>query len=55
MAKSVNKFIVKLTDVSQFQPKLMVTASPVKDKKNTFMVKIVVLLIEKYLFQRPFY
>jgi hypothetical protein len=41
MAKSVNKFIVKLTDVSQFQPKLMVTASPVKDKKNTFMVKIV--------------
>lgn len=40
MGKSINKFIVKLSDLSNFRPKLMVSASPVKGKDKTFLIKL---------------
>lgn len=41
MAKSINKFIVKLTDLSEFKPKLLISVSPVKEKKQTYNVKVI--------------
>ena len=41
MGKSINKFIVKMSDPSNFKPKLTVTVSEVKDKANTYLIKLI--------------
>lgn len=41
MAKSINKFIVKLSDLSNFKPKLTVKVSVVKDKPHTYKIQLV--------------
>lgn len=40
MGKSVNKFIVRLGDSSQFRPKPTLSVKPVKEKKDCYLITI---------------
>lgn len=40
MAKSINKFIVRLSDQSSFRPQLAVAVVPIKEQKKTFEVRL---------------
>lgn len=40
MAKSINKFIVKLADQSSFKPQLAVAVTAIKEVKNKYLVKL---------------
>lgn len=40
MAKSINKFIVRLSDQSSFRPQLAVSVVPIKEQKKTFEVRL---------------
>lgn len=41
MAKSINKFIVRLADQTSYSPQLAVSVVPIKEQKKTYEVRIV--------------